>query len=205
MEVSRAREDARQAWLTQFHKPAQEHHGVSNGLAQMMQGMAPAQVTAQPPAQEYRNTYTAPYPPTEQAQTTGFKSEPIVSKKKGGMPFPSVMKPPSVSVPSINTEDTTLFDLRPPVSGNTLETTFTRTQPEGGDASVPPSMPPPSSSPFPQQEKLPQVPFKESKSVEITTTTRPGKQVKINGAPQKSALKNTEEKNSDDAKSITIG
>lgn len=200
MEVSRAREEARQAWLQQFHTPAQEHHGVSNGLAQMMQGMAPAQVTAQPPMQEYRSSYTAP-PQQQLVQQPTFKPEPVVSKKKGGMPPPSIMKPPSISVPSINTEDTSLFDLKPPVSGNTLETTFTRTQPEGGDASIPPSMPPRSASPFPQPEKLPEIPFKEAKSVEMPTTTRPGKQVKIN-TPKKSS---SEEKSNDDAKSITIG
>lgn len=203
MEVSRAREDARQAWLQQFHKPANEHHGVSNGLQQMMQGMSPAQVTAQPPAQEYRNAYTPPPVQAAHTPTTQFKAEPIVTKRRGGMPAPSaVLRPPSVAVQQINTEDSSLFNLAPPVSGNTLETTFSKTQPEGDIHSAPIQ-----TSPFPQPEKLPQVPFKEAKSVAIPTSTRAGKPVTVN-TPSKSAMKKpSSESNADDGetKSITIG
>lgn len=198
MEVSRSREEARQAWLQQFHKPATEHHGVSNGLQQMMQGAYPVQVTSQSPQQEYRNTYMPPRTSAAPAPATQFKAEPIVSKKRGMPPPSTVLALPSIAVPQINTEDSSLFNLTPPVSGNTLETTFSLTQPEGD---MPTS--PIRTSPFPQPEKLPEIPFKEAKSVEIPTNTRAGKPVKI-VTPTKSAMKKPESDDGD-AKSITIG
>ena len=204
MQASAAREEARQQWVQQFHRPTQEYHSVGNGFANMIN--TPSQVTSHAAPQEYSNVYTPPPPQVvtpSAPHVAQFKSEPEFSsappqgrgKKSRGMPAPSMKAMPRHE--AINSEDTSLFNLKPPVKSETLETTFNSTAPIDDMPVVSNEV---VSSPFPEPELLPKVPFEQSKSVEIPTATRKGRQVesKFQGTP-KSAMKKSS------AKSITIG
>lgn len=202
-EASASREAARQEWINSFHKPVPLHHGVSNGFEQMIN--SPVQVTSQAPAKEFPGVYV---PPHQQMN----KEEPIVTppRPKRGMPPPTAVKrTQSIVNPvleNINSEDTSLFNLKPPTKGQSLETTFAQTQPLD-DESLDRGMTVMTHSPITEKENLPRIPVSISKSVEIPTTTRAGKEVKINPVgPKKSALKNTKLSSPNaEQKSITIG
>ena len=207
MQASAAREEARQQWVQQFHRPAQEYHSVGNGFQNMIN--TPSQVTSHAAPQEYRNVYTPPPPQVvtpSAPQAEQFKSEPEFSstlvltrgKKSRGMPAPSLASAPSIPKhEAINSEDTSLFNLKPPVKSESLETTFNSTAPIDDMPMVTDEV---VSSPFPKPEALPKVPFEQHKSVEIPTATRKGRQVESKFQnPPKSAMKKS------NAKSITIG
>lgn len=206
-EASAAREEARQAWINSFHKPVPLHHGVSNGFESLIN--SPVQVTSQAPMKEFPSVYTPPQ------NTPVYKEEPnfvqsSVKPKRRGMPAPTAIKAAHSSVKNthsftqtlenINSEDVSLFNLKPPMKGPGLETTFSQTQPID-DMAMDRSMTNLTHSPIVEAESLPKVPFTVSKSVEIPTTTRSGKEVKVvSPGPKKPALKNTKS----DEKSITI-
>lgn len=220
-EASAAREEARQAWINSFHKPVPMHHGVSNGFEQVIN--SPVQVTSQAPAKEFPGVYTPPNQPPH--QVSQYKEEPIIQNslnpptgktKRRGMPAPTAIKSSQsmaransnipTTLDNINSEDTSLFNLKPPTKGPSLETTFSQTQPID-DVALDRNMTNVTHSPIMEKENLPKVPFSVSKSVEIPTATRAGKQVKIAPVgPKKSALKNTKipEANKEEGKSITI-
>lgn len=207
MQASAAREEARQQWVQQFHRPANEYHSVGNGFSNLIN--SPSQVTSHAAPQEYSNVY---HPPPQQSvvappppQAAQYKSEPEFSsappargRKARGMPPPSMASAPSMlKYETINSEDTSLFNLKPPVKSESLETTFNRTAPIDDMPMVTDEV---ISSPFPEPEALPKVPFEQYKSVEIPTATRKGRQVESKFQnPPKSAMKKS------DAKSITIG
>ena len=208
MQATAAREEARQQWMQQFHRPANEYHSVGNGFSGLIN--SPNQVTSHAAPQEYSNVY---HPPPQQQiatpphpQAAQFKSEPNFSavpptrgRKSKGMPAPSMTSTPFVPKhETINSEDTSLFDLKPPVKSEGLETTFNSTVPVDDMPMVTDEVF--SSSLLPKPEALPKVPFEQHKSVEIPTATRKGRQVESKfDKPPKSAMKKS------DAKSITIG
>jgi len=132
----------------------------------------------------------------QQVYTGGFPQPVQVTAQQ--MPVVAPMQAPSIVVPEqpivpqpipqldINAEDNSVFDLRAAPAESDIKDSFDVSSMVQKVEELQSSLTP---QPFPNTEKLPEVPFTRQKTVEMPMSTRKGKDVKINEVPPKPALK----------------
>ena len=193
IKMQEARENARQKWL--FEQQRQHQHGVqalytggfpqAAAAAQQQQHQPQAQVQGQVAAAAAAPVPMAP--PSVQFVVPDL--EPPAPGPGSGVASPAAPAHELPLVPEldINTEDAaSVFDLRAPPPDADIQDAFQMTAEVERIQQEQSSLNP---HPFPAAEKLPDVPFSRSKTVEMPVSTRQGRAVKVNGVPPKSALK----------------